>query len=65
MAAFLPSAVVTVATAILILMIAFLVVVAAAGTDQRGVTHATDYVLYAGSLGTKMLIGQSVQVEGG
>lgn len=57
-------AAVAVVAAILVFAVAFLVVVAV-GPDQWRVTHATDDVFHAGALGTKVLVRQPVQVEGG
>lgn len=59
------SVVVAAAAVVLVVAVAFLVVVAGVGPDQGRVTHAADDVLHAGALGAKVLVRQSVQVEGG
>lgn len=56
---------VAVVAAVLIFAVALLVVVASIGSDQRRVAHATDDVFHTGALGTKVLVGQPVQFEGG
>lgn len=56
---------VAVVAAVLVLAVAFLVVVAGVGPHQWRVTHAADDVFYAGAFGAKVLVRQSVQVEGG
>lgn len=45
-----------VAAVVLVLAVAFLVVVAGVGPDQRRVTHAADDVFYAGTLGAEVLV---------
>lgn len=51
-------------TTTVVVPVDFLSVVPSVGPDQRGVAHTPDDVLHSGPLGAKVLVGQTVQVEG-